>query len=115
MTKLTSQNLDSENDSEFVEMIKWYNSQVFDWYKPNNRDTGKARGGDSPGSSGIDEIMIQMGDMDIHHSEMEPQDYGEGFSMQDSEPIHSAGTQVCCNFFLSLIQGSDSILSLLNN
>ena len=88
MTKLASQNSDSENDSEFVEMITWYNSQVFDWFNPNNK------GGDSPGSSGIDEVMNQIEELDIHHSEMEPQDYGEGCSVE-LPVIHSAGTQVC--------------------
>ena len=103
MTKLIAQ----EKDSEFEEMITWYNSQVFNWFNPNNRDKG-----DDSGSSGIDEVMNRMGDLDIYNSEMEPQGDGEDWS---AEQIHSAGTQVCYHFFLSLIQGSDHILPLLNN
>lgn len=55
MTKLFAQ----EKDSEFEEMIKWYNSQVFDWFNP----TGK---GDDSGSSGIDEVMNQMENLDMY-------------------------------------------------
>jgi hypothetical protein len=85
MTKLISQKKD-----EFVEMITWYNSQVFDWFNPNNK------GGDSPASSGIDEVLDRMEDFNIYHSEIEPQDYDE------PEGWNAAGTQVCkYNFFFS--------------
>jgi hypothetical protein len=93
MAKLIAQ----EEDSEFEKMIKWYNSQVFDWFNPNNR--GKGRKGDS--SSGIDEVMNQMEDLDMNNSEMEPQSNGEDWSAL-TEQIHSAGTQVICyHFFYS--------------
>ena len=39
MTKLTAQ--ESEKDDEFEDMITWYNSQVFDWFNPNNRGKGR--------------------------------------------------------------------------
>jgi hypothetical protein len=88
MTKLIAQ--EEDGDSEFEEMIKWYNAQVFNWFNPNNR--GKGRKGDS--SSGIDEVMNQMEDLDMNNSEMEPQsNNGEDWSAL-TEQIHSAGTQV---------------------
>jgi hypothetical protein len=84
VTKLVSQ----EKDSDFVEMMKWYNSQVFDWFNPAK---GKGRaGGDNSGSSGIDEVMNQMEDLDIE----------EGWN---AEQIHSqpqaADAEVCYLFF----------------
>jgi hypothetical protein len=91
MMKIAAQ----DKDAEFEEMIKWYNSQVFDWFSPNN----KARGDDSS-SSGIDEVMNRMEDLDFYDSEAEPQDDGE----DRNEPIRRAETQVFCyHFFLSLI------------
>jgi hypothetical protein len=94
MTKLIAQ----EKDGEFEEMIKWYNSQVFDWFNPNNR--GKGRKGDDSGSSGIDEVMNQMEDLNMNNLEMELQSNGEDWSAL-TEQIHSAGTQVCYHIFLS--------------
>jgi hypothetical protein len=89
VTKLVSQ----EKDSDFVEMIKWYNSQVFNWFDPAK---GKGRaGGDNSGSSGIDDVMNQMEDLDIN-SELE----GPGWN---AEQIHSqpqaADAEVCYLFF----------------
>jgi hypothetical protein len=102
MTKLITQ----EKDGEFEEMITWYNAQVFDWFNPNNRN--KARG-DDDSSSGIDEVMNQMGDLDIDNLELEPQGGGEDWGAEQIGP----GTQVCYRFFLSLIlvQGADHILN----
>ena len=89
MMKLIAQ----EKDSEFEEMITWYNSQVFNWFNPNNYDNG-----DDLGSSGIDEVMIWMGDLDIYNSEMELQGDGEDWS---AEQIHSAGTGMLSLFSIS--------------
>ena len=86
MTKLAIQ----EKDSEFEEMIKWYNSQVFNWFNPNNKD-------DVSGSSGIDKVMDRMGDLDIYPG-MEPQGHNEVWS---TGQISSAGTQVYSHFVLS--------------
>ena len=111
MTKLTAQ--ESEKDDEFEDMITWYNSQVFDWFNPNNR--GKSCMGDDSGSSGIDEVMNWMEDLDIiSNSGMElEQGNGEDWGAPATEhwQIHSAGTQVCCHFFLSLIRSADHILN----
>ena len=100
MTKLTAQ----EKDGEFEEMITWYNSQVFNWFDPNNRSKG--RRGDDSGSSGIDEVMNRMEDLDIYNSEMEPQDNDEDWT-RSAEQIHSAGIQVYYQLFLSLIRSAN--------
>jgi hypothetical protein len=55
MMKLSSQ------DKEFQEMIRWYNSQVFDWFKNDN-----SKGHGDLSSSGIDEVMNQMEDLVIN-------------------------------------------------
>ena len=86
-----------EKDEEFEKMIMWYNSQVFDWFNPSRGDKG-----DNSGSSGIDEVMNQMEDLDVYDSGIEPQGPGDHEDW-GTEQISSAGTQVRVPNFLSLI------------
>ena len=91
-----------DEDDKFEETIKWYNSQVFDWF-----NSKKGRGGDSS-SSGIDEVMNQLEDLDINSD-------AEGHAVDNEDrnieqaQIHSAsdGTQVCYPIFLSLMVRGD--------
>ena len=81
MTKLIVQ----EEDREFKDMIAWYNAQVFNWFNHND-------GGDGSGSSGIDEVMNQIQDLDIE-TQGDDKDHGAELS---------ADTHVCCYcFFIS--------------
>jgi hypothetical protein len=77
MTKLVAQGKDS--DGEFGKMMTWYNSQVFDWFNSNDNSKGR---GDNSGSSGIDEVMNQMEDLDINSDpgiELQLEDDRDGF------------------------------------
>lgn len=92
MTKLQGA---QEKDIKFEETITWYNSQVFDWFDLNNK-----RDGDDLGSSGIDEVMNQMEDMDLNSDK---EDDNEDRNAEQTQ-IHSAtagdSTQVRYYFFL---------------
>jgi len=80
-----------EEDREFEEMIKWYNAQVFNWFNHNDK-------GDGPDSSGIDEVMTRMEDLDIE-------------AQGDDEDQGADETHVCYHF-LTLISSTDHIPAL---
>lgn len=85
MTKLIAQ----EDNDEFKEMIAWYNAQVFNWFNHNDK-------GDGSGSSGIDEVMTRIGNLDID---------AQGDDDEDQGAEQSANMHVCCfSFFLSLMR-----------
>jgi hypothetical protein len=51
-------------------MIAWYNTQVFNWFNRNDA------GGDGSGSSGIDEVINQIQDLDIVGARSNDEDHG---------------------------------------
>lgn len=85
MTKLIAQENSEESDHEFKDMIAWYNAQVFNWFN-HNRDNE----GDGPGSSGIDEVMNQIQDLDIAQGDDE--DHSAALS-------ESADTYGVCSYY----------------
>jgi hypothetical protein len=88
LTKLKAQE-DSE-DREFKDMMAWYNAQVFKWFDQDDE------GGNGSGSSGIDEVMNQIQDLDIGAQGNDEDRSAELDIYGDSD------THVCYHFFYLL-------------
>lgn len=84
--KLTAQ----EDDNKFQEMIAWYNAQVFNWFSHNDKSDGL-------GSSGIDEVMTRIGNLDIN-AQVDDDAQGD----DDDQGAESANMCVCCYRFFYL-------------
>jgi hypothetical protein len=74
-------------NGEYTDMIAWYNAQIFDWFNRCGADKD-----DGSVSSGIDEVMNRMEDLDIQDPGMGPQGDDEDWG---AEQYHPARALVC--------------------